>query len=289
MKLLFVPNFDKERTIECLESLKQQLSDGGCEIMMQAKHRERAAGLADVFDHDLKAMLSRCDAVIAVGGDGTIIHAAKLAGEAKKPILGINTGTLGFIAGMEYSEPELIKCLLTGDYSLQKRMMLDVELISGGRTVLSGHAINEAVVSRGAFSRIIELNVTHNGCRDMGIRADGLIISTPTGSTAYALSAGGPVIDPTVQCIELTPVCPHTLTSRPTIVDCKSEIIIEPVIRGEDRGEGARDEATLSVDGDFLSPVVNGDIIRVRRSKISVSFIIIKKLSIAETLHQKLT
>ncbi len=287
MKLLILPNYGKELTDQCTKEICAVLAGLGCEIITQPLCRDRFDGCTGPEKLWDEGQLSRCDVVVAVGGDGTMMHAAKYAAEAGKPVLGINTGRLGFMAGLEASDAQLVSRLVTGEYTIQKRMLLDVETIREGQVISLRHAINDAVVSRGALSKIITLKVHHNGRQAMELRADGLIVSTPTGSTAYALSAGGPVIDPSFKCIEVTPVCPHSLMDRAIIFDSDSEITIEADRRRDDYITLPEDRVTLAVDGESSGELLPGDVIRIRRSEISADFIEIKKQSFANLLLQK--
>jgi len=287
MKLLILPNYGKDMTEECMDTICSVLDELGCELVTHPLSRDRFDGCKGAEKLGAYGKIEDCDAVVAVGGDGTMMHAAKFAAEAGKPVLGINTGRLGFMAGLEASDARLISRLVTREYSIQPRMLLDVETIRDGEVISLHHAINDAVVSRGALSRIITLKVHHNGQQAMELRADGLIVSTPTGSTAYALSAGGPVIDPSFKCIEVTPVCPHSLMDRAIIFDSDSELVIEADRRRDDYATLPEDLITLAVDGESCGELLPGDTIRIRRSAISADFIIIRKQSFANLLMQK--
>lgn len=287
MRLLILPNYGKELTEQCTEQVCSVLKELGCELVVQPLNRDRFDGSTGVEKLGDRQLFSNCDAVIAIGGDGTMMHAAKFAAEAGRPVLGINTGRLGFMAGLEASDAQLISRLVTGEYITEQRMLLDVETVRDGQVIALNHAINDAVVSRGALSRIITLKVHHNGRQAMEVRADGLIVSTPTGSTAYALSAGGPVIDPSFKCIEVTPVCPHSLMDRAIIFDSDSELVIEADRRRDDYIILPDDRITLAVDGENAGELLPGDSIRIRRSEITADFIVIKKQSFANLLMQK--
>lgn len=287
LKALILPNYGKELTQDCTQAVCGILEQVGCRVVMQPLCWDCVN--ADPASDKLTAekLSEGCDVLVAIGGDGTMMHAAKFAAEAGKPILGVNTGRLGFMAGLESTEPELISRLVSGEYTTEQRMLLDVEVIRGGKTYRIDHAINDAVVSRGALSKIITIKVHHNGRQAMELRADGLIVSTPTGSTAYALSAGGPVIDPSLKCIEVTPVCPHSLMDRAIIFDSDSELLIEADRRREDYLTLPDDHINLAVDGERTCELNAGDTIRIRRSELCAEFIIIKKQSFANLLMQK--
>ncbi len=287
MKALILPNYGKELTHDCTRSICSVLENAGCEVVMQPMCWECGESAAAPDMEAANRLSDSCDVVIAIGGDGTIMHAAKFAAEAGKPVLGVNTGRLGFMAGLEASEPELVSRLVSGEYTTEQRMLLNVEVIRDSDVICASHAVNDAVVSRGALSKIINIKVHHNGRQAMEMRADGIIVSTPAGSTAYALSAGGPVIDPSLRCIEVTPVCPHSLMDRAIIFDSESEIVIEADRRREDYITLPDDRITLAVDGERTWELQPGDSIRIVRSALSASFIIIKKQSFANLLMQK--
>lgn len=169
--------------------------------------------------------VSSCDALVAVGGDGTIIHSAHIAAIYDKPILGINAGRLGFLAGIEKEELDLLKNLIDGNYLVDSRMMLSVRRYEKGEFIKEYLCLNDVVVARGASMHMCEIEAESSGHK-IGYISDGLIVATPTGSTAYSLSAGGPVVDTAIESLILTPVCPHSILSRSMIFKADSEIEI---------------------------------------------------------------
>lgn len=168
----------------------------------------------------------KVDLVIVLGGDGTYLSAARLMVDVSKPILGVNMGTLGFLTEVRREEifDALNKILTSKKLKISERVMLQVELIRKNRTVVQGRVLNDAVISKGAISRIIGIKIDVNGEWANTVRADGLIVSTPTGSTAYSLAAGGPIVMPSLDCMMLTPICPHGLTQRPIVLPDTVEI-----------------------------------------------------------------
>lgn len=225
-------------------------------------------------------MAEECDVVITVGGDGTIIHAGKHAAQAEKPILGINFGRVGFVAAMEPNELDKLDKLLTKDYICEKRMLLNVKIYQNG-SITERTAINDAVVSGGSLSRIVDLHVLLNDKTVCDYRADGIIVSTPTGSTAYSLSAGGPVIRPDLNCILLTPICPHTLFSRSLIFGDDDKVTIE-VAHDED------EQVYLTIDGQSSFKLQSGDKIEVEKYSKSVLFIKMEDKNFYTVLNDKL-
>ncbi len=283
-----MPNTDKPKTYTCVERLFSVFENSECRLMFHSRYRE-AFGKYDnaYFGDDSSELLEMCDSIIAMGGDGTIIHAAKHAAQAGKPLLGVNVGRLGFNANLEPTELDRAAALLRGDYHIEKRMMLEISVSDcEGRLIDRCSCINDAVVSRGSASRIVDIDIVINGCSKMNYRADGIVFSTPTGSTAYALSAGGPVIDPSVSCIELTPICPHSLMNRPIIFSADASLDV--TARQRNFSSGPASEVFLTVDGEKVYPLNNGETVHICRSGITADFIKIKDLGFSEVIQQKI-
>lgn len=224
--------------------------------------REKGPALVPVDSRNASA-LADVDVVAVLGGDGTILRALRLMGEKMIPVLGVNLGTMGFLAecAPEALE-EAVRRLAAGDYRLEERMLLRVEREGGERAL----ALNDVVVSRGACQRVLQADVTVDGQAAARFSGDGLVISSPTGSTAYSLSAGGPVVVPQLDCIVLAPVCPHTFSARPMVVSGESQI--ETALAP--RGAGGR--LMLSIDGgDGIA--LERAVIRVRRAQERLPFV----------------
>ena len=268
MKVAVIPNYQTEDgavALECVCAALKNLSVPFC------TPKDTAFPPVDMDD-----CLAACDAVIALGGDGTIIHCAKRAAAFGKPVLGINSGRLGFMAGLEMNELDQLERLLTGEYTVEHRMLLDVTV---GQ--VHSRALNEAVVSRGALSRMVEIGVANNGAPVMAYQADGVIVATPTGSTAYSLSAGGPVVDPELECLLLTPICPHSLYTRPYLFQKDAQLTLTP-------GHRKDVPVFVTVDGEEAIPVPEGGTVEVARSEATAALIRMKPISFYETLGQKL-
>jgi len=217
------------------------------------------------------------DLIIAIGGDGTIMHIAKLAAPEGTPVLGINSGKLGFLAGMEMDETHLLQHLFDGSYQTEDRMLLDVAVDGCEGTYL---AMNEAVVSRGALSRLVDLTVVSSDHDVMQYRADGVLMATPTGSTAYSLSAGGPVVDPRLSCILLTPICPHSLYARSYVF--KDDTVLQV------KTENTRGDTFLTIDGEAEVQIPAGGTVTVKRSALTARLVRLKTQSFQEVLKEKL-
>lgn len=224
-------------------------------------------------------LIGACDVVVALGGDGTIIHTAKRAAAFGRAVLGINCGTLGFMAGLEADELEQLAKLIAGEYSIESRMLLEVR-VSGAKE-RRFYALNEAVVSRGSLSRIVELDIRNQDKPVMTYEGDGVIVATPTGSTGYSLSAGGPVVDPEVSCLLVTPVCPHSLHCRSTIFSADAVLSVRANVE-------RCPEIYLTVDGEEGLRVGERDVVTIARADRTARLIKIKQQSFYDVLTQKL-
>ncbi len=219
--------------------------------------------------------------VIVLGGDGTLLSAARAIGGLQIPLLAVNLGGLGFLTSITVDElyPELERCL-KGEQRIGRRRMLRCELHRGGHRVSSYEALNDAVITTTSLARIIDVAVHVDSHFVSNYKADGLIVSTPTGSTAYSLSAGGPIIFPTVDAVSITPICPHMLTHRPVIVPAES------VIRLENRA--LDNDAYLTVDGQVGEALLCGDEVRCARSPYEIRLVRPPRMLFFDVLRQKL-
>ena len=219
--------------------------------------------------------------IVVLGGDGTLLAAARVVGGREIPLLAVNLGGLGFLTAITLDQlyPELEQAL-TGQHRISKRRMLDCELTRDGQTIASFSALNDVVITKSMLARMIDLDTHVDNHFMAAYKADGLIISTPTGSTAYSLSAGGPIIFPTVAAICLTPICPHTLTNRPVIVPDTS--VVQILCRGGEEG------SYLTIDGQVGEPIHKGDRIVCRSSPNSISLIRPPKMLYFDVLREKL-
>jgi len=221
------------------------------------------------------------DIIIVFGGDGTLLSVARLVGNARVPILGVNLGTLGFLTVVTLDELyPAFETILAGRHRLDRRNMLKAEVRqNGSATPTVFHALNDVVVNKGALGRMISLDLWINGDFTSSFRADGMIVSTPTGSTAYSLSAGGPIVYPALDAVTLTPICPHTLTHRPLVIPAKGKIGI--VLRsGED--------VTLTIDGQVGVSLQTGAEVICTESEFQVDLIQPTERNFFEVLHEKL-
>jgi NAD+ kinase len=225
-------------------------------------------------------LVKQVDVVSVFGGDGTLLYAARLVGASGVPILGINLGSLGFLTEVKLDEVHsAFEGLLSGQYQLEERVLLDVEVLRSGNVAARYLALNVAVINKGALARIIELEVSVNSQQVLLTRADGLIISTPTGSTAYSLAAGGPILYPTLDAFIIAPICPHTLTNRPVVIPDRDAV--EVCLRhGTD--------VMLTVDGQVGMPLQQQDCLRIRRAQSTLRLVMPFGNSFFKLLREKL-
>ena len=280
-RIALIPNLTKNGAYE--ESLKaiRLLKSFGGKILMTADLSEKYSDNDIAFFESHEVLIQKCDAVVTIGGDGTIIHAAKHAANFEKPLLGINMGRLGFVAELEPNELPMLERLFSGDYNVEKRQMLKVTLKSKSGSK-SFFALNDAVISRGSMTKIIDLDVWLKKSYICHYCADGLIVATPTGSSAYALSAGGPVIEPSMSCILMTPICSHSLLSIPVLINPSTEIHVNAASR-EDT------DLTLTIDGETTIPITADDTVVITTAEIYAELIVLKDKTFYRVLSDKFT
>ena len=222
-----------------------------------------------------------CDLIVVLGGDGTLLSAARALDGREIPLFPVNLGGLGFLTAITVDElyPELERAL-RGEHRIGKRRVLTCEVMRGERKAAQYQALNDVVLTKISIARVIDLDTFVDGHFVCAYKADGLIISTPTGSTAYSLAAGGPIIFPSVAAISLTPICPHMLTNRPVIVPAES--VIEVVCRGD--GEGSY----LTIDGQVGEPLACGDHVICRSPQHTVNLVRPPKMLFFDVLREKL-
>ncbi len=269
---------DQPQLADQVAELAGWLRERGIDVRLDA----HAARLQNEARSELSDWVSKVDLIVVLGGDGTLLAAARDIGERAVPILGVNLGTLGFLA--ETSSDELqgaMQDVLAGRYLVASRMRLFVSVESGDRPGASYLALNDAVIGKSALSRMIDLETRADGAEVMTYHADGLIVATPTGSSAYSLSAGGPLLLPDFEAIVLTPICPHTLSQRPLVLPetCEVEIRIRDARGGE---------VHLTVDGQVGQELSEGDLVRVRRAMQPVRLLVPPGRNRFEVMRAKL-
>ncbi|MDE5578308.1 MAG: NAD(+)/NADH kinase [Oscillospiraceae bacterium] len=279
MKIALMPNFGKlyalKTALECCDILNSL----GIEVLAEERFKKEFAVKDFVSFGTAEDISEECDIMIAIGGDGTILTASAYASVCGKPLLGINTGRLGFMASMERDELDGLERLKTGDYVTEERMMLDAELVRGGETVSSHTALNDVVIAR-PYSKITDYEISTDGIVVSSMRSDGMVFATPTGSTAYALSAGGPILEPETECIQLTPICPHSLFSRTMVFKSSREL--------EVRHFSDDDSVYFTVDGKFSCAMARDERLVIKKSEKKLRLIDIKGQSFFDAVNSKL-
>ncbi len=224
--------------------------------------------------------LPNAEMVICFGGDGTILHMAKAATRRGIPILGVNIGTMGFMAELESTELDKLACVARGEYTLDSRMMLDVSIQRERDIIFHDICLNDVVVTKGAVARIVHLQVKCDGVPAMSCGGDGVIVSTPTGSTAYSFSAGGPIVEPDARNIIITPICAHEVGSRCIVASDRRTVTVEMI-------QNARRNAYLSVDGGRAIRLNMGDVASVKKSHLETKLVRIKDRSFYDVVNAK--
>ena len=280
MKTAVVVNLSKEEAISCAGEISLLMLSNNSDVFMLSECAPFYKGVKVSYTDTIEELFRICDIAITVGGDGTIIHAAKYAARFDKPLIGVNVGRLGFAADIEIDGISELTRILDGDYSVEERVLFDVEVIKNG--VSKNYlAVNDAVIARGQLSKIIDLQVTLDDEEIAKYRADGLLFSTPTGSTAYSLSAGGPIIAPQLDCILMTPVCPHSLFSRSVIFEGNSVLTVSVKIPDECC-------CVLTIDGEKNVDILADDIVKIKKSDLKLKFVSINKRNFYRKLNEKL-
>lgn len=274
MRIVVIPNNRIYTSGDLLTRVCDILRTAGAQVSVLAHHSDIPAS------DEIATALRDADAAIAIGGDGTIVHVAKAAATVDCPVLGINGGRLGFLAGLEQHEIDELPRLLSGDYIEEPRALLQVSVRCGDEE-RSYLAMNEAVVARGGLSQLLDLQVTSDGRDVLSCRGDGVIIATPTGSTAYSLSAGGPIVDPAVECMVLTPVCPHTVASRASLLPVDAVLTVRA-----SSVEGGN--AFVTVDGEESIGLSGDDSVTVRRAQPVARLMRMASATVYDILQQKM-
>ncbi len=277
---ILILNPTKKIDDEYIEKLVSTLHSFGCTVFTADN-----SGFAKKFG------LKRCfysntanniDAAIVLGGDGSIIEASHKQLSSKIPIIGINFGRVGFLTELEAGELDELQKLVLGEYTLERRMMLDADVIAPDKKIERGFTVlNDIVMTNGPIARLIGFDTYCDGVKIVSCRADGMVFATPTGSTAYSLSAGGPILEPTLEGICLTPICPHTLSSRPMILPSTANITITNI-------QSNNSSVYLNADGREAVKISDGWKVHIRRSQCETVLIRLKERGFLEALQAKL-
>lgn len=281
MRIAITVTLNRPHAVEIARQTVAWLQAHGQEVLLAPATAEAVS--CSVCRIPEEQLMAQADVVIAIGGDGTMLGAVRLAAPYQVPVLGVNAGALGFLTELAPEElPAYLPRLLARDYTLEARMMLEAHLYRGEQTLVTLHALNDIVVRQGAAGRLISLCVEVAGFQLGQMSADGLIVSTPTGSTAYGLAAGGPIVHPTATVMVLVPICPHSLAFRPVVVPAEDPVEIFC------QGNFQQDEMMVSADGQAPVSVLAGDRIVVRPAPHTAQLIKFGRSSFYDRLREKL-
>lgn len=269
MRILIVYNTNRFNGLEIATKASELLVDAGAETQLL----EFSSNDIDDFDFSI------FHKIVAIGGDGTIIKIAKLASQYKLPVIGVNAGRLGYLASVDLDMLGDITKIVTDNCSVEERMMLTADIYRDKKLVMSCDGLNDIVISKSSVATMLDIDVKVNN-DVITYRADGFITATPTGSTAYSMSAGGPVVDPSVDCMVLTAVCPHTLMNRSVIVGVKTDVSVS--VRNADNLQ-----IVLSADGRAVCDLDDKCVVKIKKSNKTVSFIKLSDVSVYKIFSEK--
>jgi NAD+ kinase len=282
-RITLMPNPYRDRGYQITRAAEHVLKQSGAQVKICLpfhvdRNHEIPAGLRLV---PMEEALRNCEALVCFGGDGTILHAARLIGNRDIPMLGVNTGTMGFMAELESDEISLLSRLLEDSYSVDSRMMIHVVVRRNGRVIYEDNALNDAVVTKGAVARVIQMTILCDNQEAMKFDGDGVTISTPTGSTAYSMSAGGPIVEPEAKNIIVTPICPHAMRIRSLVLSKERTVTVRI-------GRIGKRNAFLSVDGGKAFRLNAEDEVVVTTSARYIKLLHVKNNSFYGVLNRKI-
>lgn len=277
-----MPNPYRDQGFRITQAAAEVLRQGGAEVRVCLPfHVERLADVPQGMRFvTMEEALRDCELLICFGGDGTILHAARMVGRRQIPLLGINTGTMGFMAELESDELELLSKIMDGSYTLDKRMLIHVAVKRNGRIIYEDEALNDAVITKGAVARVIQLTVSCDKQEAMRFDGDGVIVATPTGATAYSMSAGGPIVEPSAENIIVTSICAHAMFNRSLVLAKQRQVSVKI-------GRVGKRNAFLSVDGGKAFRLNGDDEVIITVSNRKVNLLKVKDTSFYAILNHK--
>ncbi len=281
-KVILTPNPYRDKNFNTVRSALDILAAAGVDVKICLPFDvDRTYDLpADIRFSRLDKELPDASVVVCFGGDGTILHMAKSATRHGVPVLGVNIGTMGFMAELESTELSQLTRLATDDYTIDNRMMLDVSVFRDRDIIFHDICLNDVVITKGAVARIVHLSVKCDGVQAMECGGDGVIVATPTGSTAYSLSAGGPIVEPEAHSILVTPICAHDVASRCMVASDNRQIQVE-------LAKNPRRNAFLSVDGGKALKMNMGDVASIKKSNLVTKLVRLKERSFYDVVNMK--
>ena len=285
MKIVLSSNPYRDKGLRVALEARRVLEHAGAQTVMCLPFQPRKGDRLDLPRQVTLSLMDKeletADLLVCFGGDGTILHAARDATQHGVPILGVNMGSVGFMAELERSELPLLAPLVHGMYTIEDRMMLDVKVLRGNKLVSQDTALNDAVISKGSMARVAEMEVLADRVKVSAITGDGVIIATPTGSTAYSMSAGGPIVEPTSKSIIVTPVCAHQLAARAMVLAPERVVTVQ-------LPRGNRKYLYLSVDGGKAVRLTGGDRVDICQSQRTTQLVRLADRSFYQVINQKL-
>ena len=287
-KIAIITNFNIPEKVQAAMTVAQKLKQYGAEVMTASYNRDKVdrqrhlKNKTELLYVSQDVLYAEAELLVVMGGDGSILEASRRAAMRKIPILGINLGHLGYMAELEMEELDLLAGLFDGNYYIENRSMLSLEILDDARTRISSFALNEVAITNGSgIARVIDLELSEGGELITAYRADGLIVATPTGSTAYSMSAGGTICDPRLNCLCVTPICPHSLATRPLIFPDNAVL--------EVRNTSVREKMLyITADGRINYELYRGNVARITRSSMVTQLVRLKKYSFYHKLRAKM-
>lgn len=280
MKIGILQRSDNRISPGSVFRLLDHVKSSGSEIIMDNSLREFYFNYDGEIIFTEYLLAEHPDIIFVLGGDGSIISAARCYSSV--PILGINFGNLAYMAELEVTELEYIDRVLSGDFSVEERMMLDASVIREGNKIsMKNPAFNDIVISNGPLPHIISFDFFLDGVKAENYKSDGMIIATPSGSTAYSMSAGGPIVDPSIDCIVATPICPHAIGQRPVVISSKTKIVFDNI-------SWRKDNVYLSADGNEVIELKKGDVVTITKSERKAKIAHVKNRQFLRVLNDKM-
>ena len=281
-RVILTPNPYRDKGFQTVRATQKILHEAGLEtrICLPFEVDRNYELPRDLRFSRMDREIQNADLIVCFGGDGTILHIAKTATRAGLPILGVNIGTMGFMAELEATELDQLKKLATGEYSIDSRMMLDVTVQRDRDIIFHDICLNDAVITKGAIARIVHLTVECDGVQAMECGGDGIIVATPTGSTGYSLSAGGPIVEPDAHNIVISPICAHDIVSRCIVASDRRVVTVA-------LSHNAKRSAYLSVDGGKALRMNMGDVATIKKSHLDTKLIRLKDRSFFDVVNMK--
>lgn len=281
-KVILSSNPYRDKNFKTLRQAKQILEANGmeCKVCLVFDVEQKSDLPRDIAFTAMDEALPGAELLICFGGDGTVLHASKAATKAGIPVLGVNIGNMGYLAEVDSGELEILSRLAGNDYFLDRRMMLRVQVLREGQILFDDIALNDAVVTKSAVARTVHLSVASDTQQPIILSGDGVIVCTPTGSTAYCMSAGGPLVEPTARCMVVTPICSHDLMSKSFVLSAGRTVTIRSARQG-------RKTAYLSLDGGRAIRLLSGDTVQIRQSELDTQFLHLRDRSMFEIINAK--